>query len=136
MAYAVAGLVKDFRPEGYPAEEAIVPHGMSVIVNAPSVFHFTADACPERHLEGADWLGADIRGAGEDEAGEVLSGQIVELMKATAIPNGLGGVGYGEDDIPALTAGAFPQQRLLANAPRAIDRDTLAGLFRGALNYW
>jgi hydroxyacid-oxoacid transhydrogenase len=136
MAYAVAGLVKDFRPEGYPAAEAIVPHGMSVIVNAPSVFRFTAAACPGRHLEGADWLGADIRGAGEDDDGEVLAGQIVELMKATAIPNGISGVGYNADDIPALTAGAFPQQRLLANAPRAIDRDALAGLFRGALSYW
>jgi alcohol dehydrogenase class IV len=136
MAYAVAGLVKDFRPAGYPADEAIVPHGMSVIVNAPSVFRFTADACPERHLECADWLGADTRGAGEDDAGEVLAGQIVELMKATAIPNGIGGVGYDEGDIPALTDGAFPQQRLLANAPRTIDRDALAGLFHGALSYW
>jgi alcohol dehydrogenase class IV len=66
----------------------------------------------------------------------VLAGQIVELMKATAIPNGIGGVGYDEGDIPALTDGAFPQQRLLANAPRTIDRDALAGLFHGALSYW
>ena len=48
MAYAVAGLVRDFHPEGYPDNGAIVPHGMSVMVNAPSVFRFTASACPER----------------------------------------------------------------------------------------
>lgn len=35
MSYSVAGPVKDFRPEGYPQEEPMVPHGMSVIVNAP-----------------------------------------------------------------------------------------------------
>ena len=38
MAYAVAGLVDSFSPDGYPHEEPMVPHGMSVIVNAPAVF--------------------------------------------------------------------------------------------------
>ncbi len=46
MAYAVAGLVRDFHPPGYPADEPLVPHGMSVIVNAPAVFRFTAPAEP------------------------------------------------------------------------------------------
>ena len=31
---------------------------MSVAVNAPSVFPFTACACPDRHVAAADWLGA------------------------------------------------------------------------------
>jgi len=136
MSYSVSGLVRDFCPEGYPQGAPIVPHGMSVIVNAPSVFRFTAPACPERHLEGAEWLGADIRGAGEDDAAEVLSGQIVSLMKATEIPNGLSGVGYGPDDIPALTDGSYPQRRLLENAPREISRDALSGLFQDAMAYW
>jgi alcohol dehydrogenase class IV len=109
---------------------------MSVIVNAPSVFRFTAPACPERHLEGAEWLGADVRGAGQDDAAEVLSGQIISLMKVTEIPNGLSGVGYGPDDIPALTEGSYPQRRLLENAPRDISRDALSGLFQDAMVYW
>ena len=70
MSYSVAGLVKNFRPEGYPQHEPMVPHGMSVIVNAPSVFRFTADACPDRHLHGAELLGADVRGAEDSGAGE------------------------------------------------------------------
>jgi alcohol dehydrogenase class IV len=136
MSYSVAGLVKDFRPEGYPRAEPMVPHGMSVIVNAPSVFRFTAEACPERHLDGAAWLGADTRGAEPKEAGEVLAKHLVSLMRSTGIPNGISGVGYGERDIDALSAGAFAQQRLLTNAPREVGRGHLEQLFRGAMRYW
>ncbi len=136
MAYSVAGLVRDFQPEGYPDEAPLIPHGMSVIVNAPSVFRFTAPACPDRHLNASGWLGADMRGAGEGDAGEVLAGQIVALMKQTGMPNGLSGVGYGADDLGALTDGAFPQRRLLQNAPLEISRDCLTGLYRDALAYW
>jgi alcohol dehydrogenase class IV len=136
MSYSVAGLVKDFRPDGYPKTEPMVPHGMSVIVNAPSVFRFTAEACPERHLDGAAWLGADTRGAAPEDAGEVLGKHLVSLMRSTGIPNGISGVGYGETDVDALSAGAFAQQRLLTNAPRDISRGDLANLFRGAMRYW
>ncbi|BBZ46356.1 hydroxyacid-oxoacid transhydrogenase [Mycobacterium parmense] len=136
MAYAVAGLVRDFRPSGYPADEPLVPHGMAVILNAPSSFRFTAQASPERHLEGARLLGADTRGAGAPDAGEVLAGELIRIMRAVGMPNGLGGVGYTDDDVAALTEGALPQQRLLQNAPREMTKPVLAELFRQAMRYW
>ncbi len=136
MAYAVAGLVRDFRPSGYPADEPLVPHGMAVIVNAPSAFRFTAEASPERHLEGARLLGADTQGAGAKDAGEVLAKQIIRIMRAVGMPNGLSGVGYTEDDVAALTEGAHPQQRLLQNAPREMSKPVLADLFQQAMRYW
>jgi hydroxyacid-oxoacid transhydrogenase len=136
MSYSVAGLVRDFHPDGYPQAEPMVPHGMSVIVNAPSVFRFTAEACPERHLRGAEWLGADARNAEPEDAGEVLAEHLIKLMRSTGIPNGISGVGYAEPDIDALSQGAFAQQRLLTNAPREVARDDLARLFRGAMRYW
>ena len=136
MAYSVAGLVREFRPAGYPQDEPIVPHGMSVIVNAPSVFRFTASACPERHLHGALCLGAETRGASKDDAGEVLARHIIGLMQQTGIPNGIAGVGYRDGDIGALCEGAFAQQRLLTNSPRPVGKDDLAGLYRGAMQYW
>ena len=135
MAYSVAGLVRDFRMKGYPQAEPMVPHGVSVVVNAPSVFRFTATACPERHLEAAACLGADVRGAAAEDAGELVASTLLATMRETGIPMGLSALGYGEADLPALTRGAFVQQRLLANAPRDVDERDLSALFRGALRY-
>ncbi len=136
MSYSVAGLVKCFQPEGYPADEPICPHGMSVIVNAPSVFAHTAPASPQRHLAAAGWLGADLRNATEEDASEIISRQIISLMRATGMPNGISDIGYTMDDVPALTAGAFPQQRLMQNAPCTITENSLSGLFERAISYW
>jgi hydroxyacid-oxoacid transhydrogenase len=136
MAYSVAGLVRDYRMAGYPQEEPMVPHGVSVILNAPSVFRRTAEACPERHLEAAAFLGAEVRSAGPGDAGEIVARALEQAMRDTGIPNGLAGVGYSESDIPALTRGAAVQQRLLANAPCDTSEVELAALFRGALSYW
>jgi hydroxyacid-oxoacid transhydrogenase len=136
MSYSVSGLVKSYRAPGYDPREAMIPHGMSVILNAPSVFRFTAPACPERHLEAAQKLGADVRGAGLGDAGEVLSQRIIELMKATGIPNGLAAVGYGPQDLEPLTNGSFPQKGLIHNAPCETSREQLRKLYENALTYW
>ncbi len=136
MSYSVAGLVRDFHPEGYPGREAIVPHGMSVVVNAPSVFRFTATACPDRHIDAARWLGADARDAADEDAGEIVARQLISMMKATRVPNGIGGVGYRKTDAPALAKGAWAQQRLIVNSPREITQSSLEDLYVGALQYW
>ena len=56
MSYPVSGLTRDYRAPGYAVDHPLVPHGISVIVNAPSVFRFTAQASPERHLKAAEAL--------------------------------------------------------------------------------
>ncbi len=136
MSYSVAGLCRDFFPDGYPKDAPICPHGMSVIVNAPAVFRLTAPAAAKRHLEAAAWLGFDNRGAGDDDAGDVISERLIQMMKATDMPNGIGGVGYNAADIGPLTEGAFPQKRLLDNAPMEITKETLTGLYQEAISYW
>ena len=57
-------------------------------------------------------------------------------MRITGIPNGVGGVGYGSTDLPTLAAGAWAQQRLVRNAPKAVDEAGLGELFGRALRYW
>lgn len=134
MAYAVAGLVHDYRPPDYEADHAMVPHGMSVIVSAPAVARFTAGAAPEKHAHAAALLGSGRMRAAE--AGDALAEALVALMRLTGMPNGLRALGYGDVDVPALVAGAYAQQRLLANAPRPVGEEDLAALFAGAASYW
>jgi hydroxyacid-oxoacid transhydrogenase len=136
MAYSVAGMIRDYRPAGYPQEEPICPHGISVIVDAPSVVRFTAPAAPERHLQAARLLGGDAAGAAVEDAGEVLAQCIMGMMRDTGMPNGIAALGYGEDDIAALARGAYAQQRLLANSPVPVSEDDLQTLYRGASSYW
>jgi hypothetical protein len=116
-----------------PDEKPLVPHGMSVVVNAPAVFRQIAATSPERHLEAAELLGADI---GEALPGEALGSRIAEMMKATGMPNGISGVGYDRSHVAALAEGAIVQRRLLDNAPLPVDRELLAGLFEDALTCW
>jgi alcohol dehydrogenase class IV len=136
MAYAVAGQVRGFHPEGYPGAEPMVPHGMSVILNAPSVFRHTAPTSPQRHIEAAGDLGADVADVSPEDAGTVLADSLVRLMRAVGMPNGLSAVGYAEADYATLVDGAWPQQRLLQNAPVECDKPLLATLFQGAVRYW
>lgn len=136
MSYPVSGLVRDYRPEGYPQDHAIVPHGMSVILNAPSVFRWTATANPVRHLEAARLLGADTRDAADEDAGEVLAGAIIDIMQKVGMPNGLAAVGFGPDDIDALVAGTIPQHRVTKLSPRPASEEDLRQLFLGAMSYW
>ena len=109
---------------------------MSVILNAPSVFRFTASTDPQRHIEAARHLGADVGDVGHDEAGAVLAEHLIRIMRAVGMPNGLSAVGYGEADCATLADGAWPQQRLLQNAPIESDKSSLAQMFAGAARYW
>lgn len=45
-------------------------------------------------------------GATESDAGIVLAGRLIEIMRGMRLPNGLSGVGYVEGDLEALTDAA------------------------------
>ncbi len=136
MSYPVSGMVRDYRPDGYDVDHAIVPHGTSVILNAPAVFRFTASSSPQRHLDAAAALGADISGAGPDDAARVLTDRIIFFMQELDIPSGLAAIGYGSDDIPALVEGTLPQHRVTKLSPRPAEADDLARMFEDAMRYW
>ncbi len=136
LSYGVTHLMRDITTEGYPVPSPFVPHGISVIVTSPAVFRYTAEAAPARHLSAAAALGADQKGATPDDAGEVLAGRMIELMKDTGMPNGLGGVGFSEQHVSALAASAERQKRAISNAPRDSNRVDLENVYRAGLSYW
>jgi hydroxyacid-oxoacid transhydrogenase len=133
MAYPVAGGVKSYQAPGYPADHPLVPHGFSVILNAPAVFRYTASANPDRHLTAAAALGADVSRCRKEDAGRVLADRIAWFMQRLGVPENLRAVGYSSSDIPALVEGTLAQERLTKLAPRPADAETLAALFEDAL---
>jgi hydroxyacid-oxoacid transhydrogenase len=136
MSYLVSGMVRSYVADGYPPDHPIIPHGMSVILNAPAVFRFTAPANPERHLYAAKLVGVDVSGARAEEAGELLAGALIALMRKTGMPNGLKAVGYGPDDVDQLVAGTLPQHRVTKLSPRPAKADDLKQLFLDSMTLW
>jgi hydroxyacid-oxoacid transhydrogenase len=136
LAYPIAGLVRDYVPQGYRTRHAMVPHGMAVILTAPSAFRYTYTTAPERHLRAAELMGVPVEGLSEADRREALPRALISLMRDTDIPNGLAAVGYTERDIPALVEGTLKQPRLLAGAPRAVGAADLDWILRDAMQYW
>lgn len=133
-AYPIAGRVKSYRPNSYPADEPLVPHGESVALTAPAAFRFTFPTDPARHLRAARLL--DPTAPEQADPRHQLPVALATLMRDIGTPNGIGAVGYHDGDIPDLVAGAQQQQRLLAVAPRAVHDDDLAVIFAGSLSNW
>src|SRR5215472_14167149 len=139
LSYALSGLARNYHVPGYPEGKTLVPHGMAVVLNNPSVWRYTAACCPERHVHAASCLGTDARDVkpgDASEAGEALAGRVIELMRAVGIPNGLSDLGFRPSDVDALAAGAEPQWRVIRNAPKDVSRDDLKSLFGAAMRYW
>lgn len=136
MAYPVAGMVKSYIPEGYGVDHPLVPHGMAVIVNAPAVFRWTASTNPDLHLHAAGLLGVDTRGAAPEDAGELIAGKLIEIMRQTGMPNGLKALGYGPDDVDDLVAGTLPQHRVTKLSPRPVTAEALRALFLDSMTCW
>jgi hydroxyacid-oxoacid transhydrogenase len=136
MSYPVSGRVQGYRAPGYAVDHPLVPHGISVILNAPAVFRFTAPAGPQRHLEAAEALGVNVAHVRDDDAGEVLADRISWFMQRLKVPNGLSAIGYTPANIPALVEGTLPQHRVTKLSPRPAGPEELGRLFERAMVAW
>jgi hydroxyacid-oxoacid transhydrogenase len=133
MAYPVAGAAKGYRAPGYHVDHPLLPHGVSVILNAPAVFRYTSSANPDRHLTAAEALGADVSTCRREDAGRVLADRITWFMQRLNIPSGIREVGYSSADIPSLVEGTLAQKRLTQLSPKPVDRETLARIFEDVM---
>ena len=136
MSYAVSGNVKEFTLDGYPEGKPLVPHGLSVIINAPAVFRFTSTTNPERHLEAARLLGVDISDKSSENSGNLISNKLIEFIKKLEMPNGLRGLGYNESDIDKLVEGTLPQHRVTKLSPIDVGKKELRMLFEESFELW
>ncbi len=152
-AFSVEG---DYIPgEGYPPA-ALLPHGQSVMMTAPSVFEHQAAADPHRHAQIAGLLSsaasqrgtphasgaspAELAGLADSDpaaVGEILRTELVAIMRASGItPSGLAAIGVTNDHIPGFVERALPQKRVLDNAPFPVDAHNLTTIYQNSLSYW
>ncbi|MBN2243509.1 MAG: iron-containing alcohol dehydrogenase [Acidobacteria bacterium] len=136
MSYPVSGMVRGYRAPGYRVDGPLVPHGISVVLNAPAAFRFTGPSDPERHLEIAGFLGADVACARPEDAGNILADRLIRLMRRLNVPNGLSAIGYKKEDIPALVEGTLPQHRVIKLSPYPVGREELTRLFEQSMVLW
>ena len=139
-----------------------LPHGLSYAVSAPDEELARArlsggqDARAARHGGRAQQsVGVALHGAARARRGTCTAramprratratpgpttrarcsrGRVIELMRATGMPNGLSALGFDESHVDALATGAEPQYRVIKNAPVDVGRDELkSAVPRGA----
>lgn len=136
LGYPIAGMVKDWVPEGFGVEEPMVPHGISTVLTAPACFRFTAPTSPEKHARIAQLLGATTQGMSSLDAAMLLPDAIIRLMQDIDAPNGLSAIGYTEADIPEMVEGGWKQQRLLVGSPRPVSKGDLRRILEESMVLW
>ncbi|CAF4796186.1 unnamed protein product, partial [Rotaria magnacalcarata] len=77
-------------------------------MTSPAVFEFTAQACPERHLEVASILATGGQSKSKflnhphKDAGKILADILRQFLHNVNVDDGLKALGYTTSDIPAL----------------------------------
>ena len=122
LAYPIASLGHRWQPPGYGGA-TFVPHGYAVVVTAPASFRHLQAAVGERAARAARLL----------DGGDDLGAALESLMRDVGAPTSLTELGYGEDDLEALVAGALEQQRLLVGAPATVGAAELDAILRASL---
>ncbi|GLU31861.1 iron-containing alcohol dehydrogenase [Trinickia caryophylli] len=110
-----------------------VTHGVANAMLLPHVMDFNRDAIAPRLAQVARSLALAAPGGDEMAAAETLLERIRSWTAALAIPQDLRRFGVTEAHVDALAAAASKVTRLLANNPKPLSRDDIAGIYRRLL---
>ncbi|KAJ2609543.1 hypothetical protein H4S08_004006 [Coemansia sp. RSA 1365] len=135
-SYGISGLNRSYLHPQYNVDHPLCPHGISVAVTSPAVAEFTGSMYPERHLEIAQVLGADITNAKNEDAGAVLGDALRKFLQGLGVPDGISAFGYSSSDIAPLVDSILPQHRVLKMSPRQTGAEQIAWILERSLkNY-
>ncbi|KAI6204666.1 Hydroxyacid-oxoacid transhydrogenase [Aphelenchoides besseyi] len=135
LSYPISSQGKKYVDPDYDSKKPLIPHGLSVVTTAPADFIFTTPAYPQRHLEAANLLGADLPSTASDD---LIANRLADLirgyMQDYKVPNGLGDLGFDRRDVDKLADRAAASLKKGAIAPRDPDVDALAEIYEKSLS--
>lgn len=102
-------------------------------MTAPAVFEFLGEACPDRHLKAAEFLGANAVNAKRDDAGKILADTVRSFMSNLNVENGLENLGFSLADVEKLVEGTLPQERVNKMAPKSQCNEDIAKMFEASM---
>ena len=109
-----------------------VPHGESNAILLPHTMRFNLDSSAERQALIAEYMGTNVTGMSQEEAGLAAADAVAELCVRLGIPSTLRQVGVPEEGLE-LIASATLHDRGLATNPKAIlDAEPILSVLRNA----
>ncbi|KAE9551652.1 hypothetical protein FO519_005122 [Halicephalobus sp. NKZ332] len=137
LSYPISSQGKKYFDKDYGKDHALIPHGLSVVVTAPADFIFTASVGPEKHLEAANLLGANLSStATSDEIGNTLADILRGFMKDFNCPNGLSEMGFDKSNVEDLSNAAIGFIKANAITPKDSDLESLARIYESSLTVY
>lgn len=110
-----------------------------MILHTPSVVRFLAPEMPDRmrNIYHALHFEDRTKDVSEHQAGEKVADELIRYMQQTGMPNGLKEVGFcKQKHLTMLAETAFPQSRVIGNAPMDVSVKDLEKIYDGAWKYW
>ena len=113
-----------------------MPHGFSVILNAPAVFRFTASVEPRaaygKRRRRWEWMFPAATKRTRAHSAE----RITWFMQRLKTPNGLREIGYTPVRHSELVEGTLPQHRVTKLSPLPAGPEELSALFKMRWSRW
>lgn len=132
LAFSNAGVALVHAME-YPVGGAThCSHGEGNGLLLPFVMRFNLPARPKQFANVARWLGEDVGGLSDEQAGERAIAAVERLKAAVGIPAKLRDLGVGEEQLRGFAEKAHSLKRLLRVNPRSCTVEEIEAIYRAA----